>query len=195
VAATAGAVSHSATKRCFLALVVGVALALRPHASPAQGTFRSANVDAAGQLRIVRSNAEVVRPAADSGQVGFEQVALSTDHRIVGWVALYPNCCTSYPIPLTLVLLHSDGRRTVISDELPVWQWAFAADGRSVVIRQAPVHGAAPTFYERRDVRTGRVLATAQADSSTREPLPEWVRGAMRKRAPMAPPSNKPMEK
>ena len=183
------------TKRWFLALIVGFALALGPHASPAQGTFRTADVDATGQLRIVRSNSQVIRPAADSGQVGLEQVALSADHRTVGWLALYPNCCTSYPIPLALVLLRTDGRRTVISNELPIWQWAFVGDGRSVVIRQAPVHGAAPTFYERRDVRTGRVLATARADTSASESLPVWVRGAMRKGMSVSQPSNKSMER
>jgi hypothetical protein len=182
--------SASTTKHGILALIVGFALALGTHASPAQRTFSTADVDATGQLRIVRSNTRVIRPAADSGQVGFEQVAMSADHRTVGWVALYPNCCTSYPIPLALVLLRTDGRRTVISNEFPIWQWAFVGDGRSVVIRQAPVHGAAPTFYERRDVRTGRVLATARADTSAPEALPAWVRGAMPKRAPVTRASN-----
>ena len=158
-------------------------MALRAHASSAQGTFRKADVDATGQLRIVLSNARVIRPAADSDQVGFEQVALSADRRIVGWVALHPNCCTSYPIPLTLVLLRTDGRRTVIGDGLPIWQWTFTADARSVVIRRAPVHGAAPTLYERRDVRTGRVLATAQTNTPAPVALPEWVPDAMQQRA------------
>jgi len=188
-------VSVSTTQRWILALIVAFALALGPHASPAQGTFRRVDVDATGQLRIVRSNADVIRPAADSDQVGVEQVALSADRRLVGWVALHPNCCTTYPIPLTLVLLRSDGRRTVISNGLPIWQWAFAADGRSVVLRQAPVHGAAPTFYERRDVRTGRVLATAQSDTPAPGALPTWVPRALRIRAPVTPPSNKPMER
>jgi hypothetical protein len=188
-------VSACTTKHGTLALVISFALAMGAHASPAQRTFRTADVDAAGQLRIMRSNRQVIRPAADSGQVGFEQAALSADHRTVGWLALYPNCCTSYPIPLALVLLRTDGRRTVIRNDLPIWQWAFVGDGRSVVIRQAPVHGAAPTFYERRDVRTGRVLATAHADTSAPEALPAWVRGAMRKRMPMSQPSNKSMER
>lgn len=161
-------------------IVVGVALALGTRASSAQSTYRRADIDAAGQLRIVLTNAHVIRPPKDSDQVAFEQVAMSADHRLVGWVALYPNCCTTYPIPLKLVLLRSGGGRTVISNELPIWQWAFAADGKSVVIRQAPVHGVAPTFYEQRDTRTGRVLATAETDSTTpATALPAWARGAM----------------
>ena|SRR5215204_5273168 len=172
-------------------LIVGVALALGSHTSSAQRTYRRAHVDSMGQLRIMLSNNRVIRPSKDSGQVGFEQVTMSADRRTVGWVALYPNCCTSYSIPLRLVLLRADGGRTVISNELPIWQWAFAADGRTVAIRQAPVHGAAETSYERRDIRTGRLLATAQSDSATPpSALPVWARQAMPKRGPLPPPSH-----
>jgi hypothetical protein len=172
-------------------LIVGVALALGSHASSAQRTYRRAHVDSMGQLRIVLSNNRVIRPSKDSGQVGFEQVTLSADRRTVGWVALYPNCCTSYPIPLRLVLLRADGGRTVISNELPIWQWAFAADGRTVAIRQAPVHGAAPMFYEQRDIRTGRLVATATTDSTPPpSALPVWARDVMPRQAPLPAPTH-----
>ena len=172
-------------------LIVGVALALRTHTSSAQRTYRRVDVDSTGQLRLVLSNKHVIRPPKDSDQVAFEQVTMSADRRIVGWVALYPNCCTSYPVPLKLVLLRMDGGRTAISNALPIWQWAFAADGQSVVIRQAPIHGAAPMSYERRDIRTGRLIATAQTDSTTLpKALPAWVRAAMPRQEPLPPLSN-----
>jgi hypothetical protein len=168
-------------QRASVHLIVGGALALGTRTASAQPTYRRADVDSTGQLRILLSNARVIQPPRDSGQVSFGQAALSADHRIVGWVALYPNCCTSYPIPLELVLLRLDGRRTVISNSLPIWQWAFARDGRNVVIRQGPVHGAAPLHYELRDLRTGRWKATAQipTNSGRRTALPQWVRDAM----------------
>ncbi len=168
-------------------VIVCFASALLARTSSAQRTYRGAELDSTGQLRVVLSNQRVIRPPKDSGQVAFEQVALSADHRVVGWVALYPNCCTSYPIPLELVLLRAGGARTVISNQLPIWQWAFAADGRSVVIRQGPVHGAAPLHFELRDVRTGHLIATAQADSNTARALPHWVRIAMPAGAPSSP--------
>jgi len=177
--------------RVFPHLMVGAALVLGARTSFAQARYRRADIDSAGQLRIVLSNNRVLRPSKDSGQVGFEQVAMSADHRTVGWLALYPNCCTSYPIPLSLVLLRADGSRTVINDDLPIWQWAFAADGRSVAIRQAPVHGAAPTSYERRDIRTGRLLATATTDSITSpSTLPVWASDVMQRQAPLPPTSH-----
>ena len=177
--------------RRSLLLLVGVAFALGAHTSFAQATFRRADIDSTGQLRIFLSNRHVIRPPKDSDQVAVEQITVSVDHRTVGWVVLFPNCCTSYPIPLKLVLLRTDGGRTVISNELPIWQWAFAADRRSVVIRQAPVHGAAPMGYEQRDIWTGRLIADVQMDSATPPAaLPAWVRAAMPRRAPLPPLSN-----
>jgi hypothetical protein len=177
--------------RNFSLLIIAVALALGANRSSAQRTYRRADIDSAGRLRIVLSNKHVIWPPKDSAQVAFEQVALSADGRIVGWLALYPNCCTSYPIPLKLVLRRMDGSRTVISNALPIWQWAFAAGEQNVVIRQAPVHGAAPVYYELREIRTGRLIAAVQADSATA--LPAWARAAQPKSA-RAPPLPGPPE-
>ena len=171
-------------------LIACAALALATNSSFAQRTVRRADIDSTGQLQVVLSDGRVISAPKDSAQVAFEQVALSADHRIVGWVALYENCCTTYPIPLKLVLLRVDGDRTVITNDLPIWQWAFAADGRSVVIRQAPVHGPAPTFYERHDIRTGHLTATAIADATTSVVLPAWARPAMPPPTPAPPLSN-----
>jgi hypothetical protein len=186
---TRSSVQYSSMRNVHF-LLICVALALGTHPSSAQRTYRRAEIDSTGQLRIALSNQRVIRPARDSGQVAFDQVALSSDHRVVGWVALFPNCCTSYPIPLELVLLRADGGRTVISNELPIWQWTFAADGRNVVIRQAPVHGSAPMHFELRHIRTGTLIATAQADSATQAALPRWARAAMPMHVPSPPPSH-----
>jgi hypothetical protein len=159
-------------------IVACLALSLTARAAVAQRTFRRAAVDSAGQVRIVLSNHHVIRPQKDSNQVAFDRPAVSPDRRTVGWLALYPNCCTTYPIPLELVLLRADGARTVIGGDLPIWQWGFAADGRSVVVRRSPVHGDAPVYYERRDIRTGRLTATARADGAAPGALPAWTRSA-----------------
>jgi hypothetical protein len=174
--------------RVPLSLIL-VALGLWTHRSSAQGTYRRADIDSTGQLRLVLSTNRIIRPPRDSDQVGMEQPALSADHRIAGWLGLYTNCCTSYPIPLRLELRRIDGKRTSVSNELPIWRWAFSADGRSVVIRQAPVHGSAPEHYELRDVDNGRVIATADFDPTHAAALSEWARIAM-PRQPAPPPSS-----
>lgn len=170
--------SSSQSMRIATALVLSLGSALAARDCLAQRRYRRAELDTAGRLRIVLSSDQVIRPKLDSGQVAFDRPAVSRDRRTVGWLALYPNCCTTYPIPLALVLMRSNGARTVINVDLPIWQWGFAADGRSVVLQQAPVHGDAPVYYERRDVLTGRLLATARADSSVHGALPGWVRFA-----------------
>jgi hypothetical protein len=164
--------------RTSIILVLCAVLALRVPSSSAQTTIRQAVLDSTKErLRIVLSNHRVIEPAKDSDQVGFAQVAVSADHRVVGWVSLDTNCCTSYPIPLALVLLSATGHRTVIQNALPIWDWSFEPGGQNVVIRQAPVHGDAPNTYELHDISTGRLLASAFPDSA---PLPSWTRPRVR---------------
>jgi hypothetical protein len=141
-------------------------------------TIQRAAVDSAGQLRVELSDTRVSVPAKDSDQVAFAQVAVSSDHRVVGWVNLYPNCCTSYPLPLKLVLMRASGEQTVIATDLPIWQWAFA-DSDRVVIREAPVHFG-PAGYQLRDIRTGRLIASVEPDSLSAS-LPAWARRIFRR--------------
>src|SRR5262245_58428176 len=110
-------------------------------------TYVEATVDANGQLRVVTATGKVIQPkplparANVGDQVGFDKVAISPDGRVVGWLALYPNCCTSYPIPLALVLYSNGRTRTFKGNELPVWRWRFEAEGRQVAFEQETVHG------------------------------------------------------
>jgi hypothetical protein len=142
----------------------------------APATYRRAAVDSSGQLRITMSNGREIAPRKDSAQVGFDKVAISADGRIVGWLALYPNCCTTYPVPLKLVLLAGGTERAISGNDLPLWQWSFTPDGQRVALRQAPVHGTAGTHFELRDIRTGGLVSSFDADSSTAAGAPGWVR-------------------
>jgi hypothetical protein len=139
-------------------------------------TYGRADIDAHGQLLIVTSTGREIRPAPDSGQAGIDRVAISPDGRAVGWLVLFPNCCTTYPIPLKLVLLVAGKRRTISGNGLPVWEWKFSEDGQYVAIRQAPVHGDAPQHYELRDVRSGRLVDSFEAGSKRGRSPPPWVR-------------------
>jgi hypothetical protein len=165
--------------RRVIFLLPVVALGLYAPSSFAQSTYSRADIDSTGNLRLVLSSNRIIRPLRDSGQVGVEQAALSADHRIAGWLDVYTNCCTSYPVPLKLELRRIDGVQISISNALPIWQWAFAADGRNVVIRQAPVHGDAPEHYELRDARSGRLRAIADVDRVHAATPPDWARPAM----------------
>src|ERR1041385_4743815 len=67
-------------------------------------TYVDVKIDAAGQLQITTSEKKTITPKKNRDQVGFEMPAVAPDHNSVGWLALYPNANTSYPIPLELVI-------------------------------------------------------------------------------------------
>jgi hypothetical protein len=146
--------------------------------SAAQTSYRRATLDRDGQLRLTTATGLTVRPPKDSDQVGFDQVAISPDRTTVGWAALYPNCCTTYPIPLKLVLLTRGGAQTFVGNGLSIWRWAFWRDARQIAFRQAPVHGSAPAHYELRDIRSGRLIDAfdMQSDSAKPTRMPRWAR-------------------
>jgi len=145
-------------------------------------TFARAMLDSSAGLRITTSTGQTIVPEKDSGQVGFAAPAISADHRRVGWLALYPNCCTSYPIPLKLVVRTAGKERVIDGAALPVWRWVFVDGGRRVAIRQTPVHGDAPAHYELRDADSGKLVEAydalwgAPADSIKSRHVPRWVR-------------------
>jgi hypothetical protein len=82
----------------FLAMVLAVS-------SPcvAADTYLRAQVDETGQLRILTKAGKTIVLKKEAEQVGFDKIQISPDGHAVDWLALYPFCCTSYPIPLKLV--------------------------------------------------------------------------------------------
>lgn len=132
-------------------------------------------------------------------QRGYDRPAVSANGAAVGWLALYPNCCTSYPVPLTLVVLDAAGRTHAISGAQSIFEWCFADDkGRRVAIRQAALHGASQERFELRQVSDGarvaeyvippqRFAADADAVAPAEDEyeqalarLPRWARCAAR---------------
>ena len=152
-----------------------------------QTTYRRADVDTAGRLRVTTSAGVTIAPRMDSDQVGVAEPAVSPDGRSVGWLALYSNCCTSYPIPLALVVRSAGHERRFHGNDLPIAQWAFLDNGRRVALSQAPLHGRVTTHYELYDVASGQRLGTydqapdtdeAQLGSVAARRVPAWVRRA-----------------
>ncbi len=121
--------------------------------------YVSATIDDHGQLRIVTKGGREIVPMKEREQVGFRQPRISEDGRVVGWLAEFPNCCTSYPIPLKLVLYLNGRVRMFTGIGLPVWQWGFQDGGKRVAFEQETVHGGLGVHYELRDVANGRLIA------------------------------------
>ena len=118
-----------------------------------------ATLDSDGQLRIATAAGETIVPAKEREQVGFSQPQISPDGGAVGWLADYSNCCTSYPIPLKLVILSKGKQRTFTGNALPIWRWRFQANGAQFAFQQETVHGGLGVHYELRDVISGSLLA------------------------------------
>ena len=154
-------------------------------ASPGLAAERyiKASVDSEGALRILTSDGRAIVPPKEPEQVGFDDVAISPDGSAVGWVALFPNCCTSYPIPLKLVIYSNGKARTFTGTGLPVWRWHFTGSSRQVAFAQETVHGGLGVHYELRDIGTGRKVAewnpTIGQDNQPLEnqKLPSWASG------------------
>jgi len=151
-------------------------------ASPlAADRYVSASVDEAGALRIVTSDGRAIVQEKEPEQVGFDQVEVSPDGQSVAWLALFPNCCTSYPIPLKLMVYSAGKLRPFTGAGLPVWRWHFTGGGKQVAFSQETVHGGLGVHYEIRDVGSGRRVAQWDpAIGPDNKPLenqkrPKWV--------------------
>ena len=157
-------------------LLASIATAFAATACRAQPGYRQASIDRTGRLHIVASDGREIVVPKDSDQVAFDQVAISADRRAIGWLTLHPDCCTSYPVPLALVVLRDGKRRTFTGDGLPVWRWAFSADGQRVAYRTAPVHGDAGVRLELRDIGTGGLVGSFEPGLDSARVAPVWAR-------------------
>jgi lysophospholipase L1-like esterase len=140
----------------------------------AEHTYDNAVVDDAGRALVMEADGQAISIPRDSDQVGFDRPAVSADHRSVGWLALYPNCCTTYPIPLELVVI-ANGTRRSFHGALPVWKWTFSADGTQIAFMEGTVHGGGGEHYELRDVLSGRVVSTYDPEPDKPQAPPAWV--------------------
>jgi len=157
-------------------------------------TYQSVDIDADGNLRIVTSEQRtIIVPKGGSPKAGeavgkqteFEKPVLSDDHHAVGAQALFGNCCTSYDIPLQLVI-YSNGKTHRFEGGLAIFDWHFADGGRRVVFSQQTVHFTCSVHWELRDIASERLLDTAdipEACGQTPDPpkvkVPKWVTGTV----------------
>jgi hypothetical protein len=155
-------------------------------------TYVSADIDADGNLRIVTSDHKTITvpkggaPSAGETfgmQTAFEKPVLSDDRRAVAAPAMFANCCTSYDVPLQLVV-YSRGKTHRFEGGLAIFDWHFADGGRRVVFSQQTVHFACSVHWELRDIASERLLATVdipemcgQVPDPPRVSVPRWVTG------------------
>jgi len=140
--------------------------------------YIEATVDKEGQLHIVTADHRDIMPEKENEQDGFDTPAISEDHTTVGWLALYPHCCTSYPMPLALVIYSNGTVVHTFGARFPVWQWRFETHGTQGAFAQETVHGHRGVHVELRDMTSGHGVAVHDGDP---EPdAPQWIRDVAR---------------
>lgn len=160
-------------------------------------TYDSADVDGNGNLRITTSDRRRILVPKEGKQSSFSKPTVSSDRTAVGAQADYPNCCTSYDIPLELVVYSRGKVHRFKGIGLPILQWQFADGGTRIAYGQEPVHFACETHYELRDIDSERLIDSAkvpqpcgQHPDPAEVTIPKWVqelRAALKARAGASP--------
>lgn len=150
----------------------------------AAGEFKAAHLSADNTtLRVTTAQGATVSAPSLPDQVEFGSPRVSPDQSHVGWLALDTNCCTSYAIPMTLVVMDAQHRvQTFIGKGLPIFDWCFLPDSRSVAYMQTVLHGTNFEHFEQRALGDGHLLAEYDypddpaKNAAARKNAPAWVR-------------------
>src|SRR5258708_33613387 len=162
--------------RRFFVAPWALALALPAFAQADQGSsVTRVYLDAKDVLQIVEQNGREVVPRKEKDQVAFSSPAIAPDRKTVGWLVDVPNCCTSYPIAVTLVVYRSGKVIRRLGNESMIADWGFRAGGTQVAFYTNTVHGDLAPRYELHDVKTGRPVA--RWDGHLTEASPSWTAG------------------
>jgi hypothetical protein len=178
-----------------LATTIQAAAHVRSGTNAAVETYASADIDSMGNLRILTSTKTITVPKdglIDMGgksieqQTAFEKPVLSDDRRAVGAQALFANCCTSYDIPLQLVIYAQGKTHRFSATQGAIFEWHFADAGKRVVFSQEAVHFGCVVHWELRDIATERLLAAANVPTPCSQipnppniKVPIWVAGSV----------------
>jgi hypothetical protein len=160
---------------------VGAALTLLGGLVTAQNRYVRAEENGNHDLVITLSGGKRIIVAksdhnwADEKQVAFEDIAISRDGTAVGWAAYYPNCCTSYPIPIRIEVYKADTRHS-FNPAIAPWHWCFVDGSASVAAISTTVHGPQNEVIELWDVSTGTKRGEfTWMDGQSYPRAPAWV--------------------
>ena len=167
-----------------LAVHLAAASAAQDRASAAQAPekYESAAVDWLGRLVITTTDKRriVVEKVADQSR--FHDPVISPDRSAVAAQALFPNCCTSYDLPLQLVVYSRARVHRFRGNGLPIFHWNFVGRSR-IAYGQEPAHFGCEVRYEFREIHSERLIDTAnvpqpcgQIPNPKRVKVPAWVK-------------------
>jgi hypothetical protein len=73
--------------------------------------------------------------------VGFSRVQLAEDRQTLGWTINVENCCTSYSIPMSVVVFRHKQLLHTFDQGQMVWSWMFIQGGQHLAVVFGPTHG------------------------------------------------------
>jgi hypothetical protein len=110
--------------------------------------------------------------------VGFSQVQLADDEKTLGWAVQVENCCTSYSVPLSVVVFRS-GQVLHSFEERMVWNWMFLPGGKQLAIVWGATHGPEVGDYRLYDIASGKILSEVWGDEkiqALKDDAPNWAK-------------------
>jgi hypothetical protein len=157
--------------------------------APRVETYESAVIDADGNIRIITADHRDIVVKKDGEQDGvreqtaFRAPTLSSSRTAVGAQADYAGCCTSYDIPLELVVYAQGRLHRFRGVGLPIFTWHFADAGTRIAYSQETVHFSCSTHYELRDIQSERLIDSVDVPELCAEDqhpqavkIPNWVK-------------------
>jgi hypothetical protein len=124
-------------------------------------------------LEIPKERGRVGKANGALPQAAFSKIQIADDRIHIGWLADYMICAQSYPCPLELVVFQAGHAPRYLSSEVGiVWEWAFLAGGKQVVVHSGFPHGDALGQYTLYDSDSGQRRESFVPDE---RPAPKWV--------------------
>lgn len=111
--------------------------------------------------------------------VGFSGIQLAEDGQTLGWTVDFEDCCTSYPIPLSVVVFRHHQVLHTFDHGQMVWNWMFVQGGVRIAVVFGPTHGPEVGDYRLYDVQTGKLISEVWGDPDTqalKPDAPEWAK-------------------
>jgi hypothetical protein len=167
----------------FLLLLPGDSTSQRRERVPTASRVETVDLEGNGSLRITMSDGRRIVVPKQGAQSSFRDPVVSADRTAVGAQAQFPNCCTSYDVPLQLVVYARGQVHRFTGIGLPIFQWHFADSGTRVAFGQEPIHFGCSVHYELRDIQSERLIESAdvpqpcgQNPNPPAVPIPNWVK-------------------
>ncbi len=160
---------------------IALSLLLLPALSCAAASYTQPLVSEDGKkLSFLADGINVDAPLAVSEQEAFDKPQISADGHTIGWLALTPNCCTSYPLPTGLVVFRNGRIVQDFAEAPPIWRWAFVHNATQVAYAKHPPHGRFTVEYKLRRISDGTLVDRYSCDQDDAAQMsgknaPRWV--------------------